>query len=138
MKKKIITEVTVQEMLRLREEYGLSNSEIAERLEISDLTVRKHIGCNPKGIRRVYRSKRTEEPIASSPLLQDTEKEPLLAEIKRHHSVILGGKFFMYEADLIEKTVALRVGDVNISKPLNQETLERFIAELIDLMDFIK
>lgn len=76
MRRKMINDVSVSEMLGLRNE-GETNQEIADRLECSLPTVYKHIGKQPPGLRGHYRrvnpsheppempNRKTQEPLQS-------------------------------------------------------------------------
>lgn len=136
MRKSIITEVTVSEMLRLREEHNLSNSEIAERLDLCDATVRRYIGNNPKGIRKV-RSTTNPDFITSSPFTRDTEKEPVLIQLSCQHRVTMGGKYFCYEVNRVDGNVVIKARKPDappVTPAIDKSELEVVIAELLDLL----
>lgn len=52
MTKKLLDEISIQELREMREIEGLSNGEIAERLGVSCSTIYKHIGGHPNGVRK--------------------------------------------------------------------------------------
>lgn len=46
---KLLDDISVSEMMRMREEEGLSNYEIAMRLGVTPTTILRHIGRQPRG-----------------------------------------------------------------------------------------
>lgn len=65
MRRKLLDEVSMDELMYMRNEEGLSNKEIAERIQCSYATICKVLGPQPKGVRKPY-----------------TRKEPAIAKAK--------------------------------------------------------
>jgi predicted transcriptional regulator len=146
---KKIVDIQMLEDMKLMRQEGMANSEIAKRVGVSDLTVRKYLGNNPPGIHRPY--KRKVDHVVKEPSVVVTEsKEDNIPDhskipysgLKRISVVeYYDGKFFKYEVDKIEHTVSVSGFADPISDRLNRLTsndLERLIAELLDVMDTLK
>ena len=68
----IMRDVSVSEMMHMREALHLSNREIAERLGCSSMTVYRAIGNQPEGIRAPRRTK--DKPVAHETFTERLEK----------------------------------------------------------------
>ena len=53
MYRSLMEDVSISELLRMRDEEGVSNREIADALGVSYSCIKKYIGCQPKGMRKV-------------------------------------------------------------------------------------
>lgn len=71
----VMRDVSVSEMLHMREVQRMSNREIAEKLDCSTVTVYKAIGRQPEGIRAPRRTK--EKPVMAQPVAHETFTERL-------------------------------------------------------------
>ena len=107
MYESLLNQVSVHEMMEMRENEGMSNREIAEALGTTQTTVRKYIGNQPKGMRK-YRSKgviyppsmRSAEPPKNEP------SEALLVVANRCVNVV--GSENEYEIDYSAQRVRMR------------------------------
>jgi len=129
MRNKLLDEVTIQEMMNLREIEHLSNAEIAERLDVHYATVIKYIGKNPKGIRKPYTRK---EPAAvAAPCSTEYHCAGLLPCGKDEFFIASNKKQFRLhngkELDLVEMGVD---EDSIIFKGLKKADVECLIGEL--------
>lgn len=118
-------EVTAAEMMRMREEEGLSNAEIAKRLDISYSTVKKYIGTQPNGIKAPYgsRKKPVEEPKPQSFIrLQSCFEQ-------------YEGKYGSYAVDRVNKSV--RASLSKIDGILDKKGVEELVTELMDVYKFL-
>ena len=71
----VMRDVSVSEMLHMREVQHMSNREIAEKLDCSKATVYKMIGAQPEGIRAPRRTK--DKPIIAQPVVHEPFAERL-------------------------------------------------------------
>lgn len=78
----ITEEISVQEMLALREEERLTNAEIGRRLEINPQTVQRYIGKTPKELLHEARSEATKRLNATMDYSKRTKKAPVAKEAK--------------------------------------------------------
>lgn len=84
--KKLSNSVSVSELMHMREELGMTNKQIAERLGISYMTVKRYIGNQPEGMRAA--PKRKEKPlppvetvaVEPAPVLSFTERLAAMQE----------------------------------------------------------
>lgn len=126
----LFNEVSVQEMLDMRNIEGLSNSEIAERLDVSDQTIRRYIGAS--NIRRSPRSKPEEivEEPAFAGLLLSTRVERYIAS--RHRQMVLTNGRVL---DIILMT---EDGDSPIMTGLSRADVETLVEELKSVLTLMK
>lgn len=118
-------EVTATEMMRMREEEGLSNAEIAQRLDLHYATVHKYIGKQPEGIRAPMgsRKKPVEEPKPQSFIrLQSCFEQ-------------YEGKYGSYAVDRVNKSV--RASLSKIDGILDKKGVEELVTELMDVYKFL-
>ena len=73
----VMRDVSVSEMLHMREVQHMSNREIAEKLDCSKATVYKMIGAQPEGIRAPRRTK------DKSIMVQSVVHEPFTARLAK-------------------------------------------------------
>lgn len=59
--KRLLDEVTVDELMQMREGQGMTNQQIADALDVNVNVIRRYIGNQPKGIRKP-REYKAEEP----------------------------------------------------------------------------
>lgn len=113
-------EVTAAEMMRMREEEGLSNAEIAKRLDISYSTVKKYIGTQPDGIKAPYGSRK--KPV-----------EPKVETFIKMTSCFeqYEGKYGSYTVDRVNKTI--RANMAKIDGILDIDGVKELVAELCDV-----
>lgn len=71
--------VSMSEMLHMREELGMGNYEIAEKLGVSKNTVYRYIGPQPEGLRRNRRKDAPELP----PVEETCAPEPVMSFTER-------------------------------------------------------
>ena len=104
MYRSLMEDVSISELLRMREEENMSNQEIADALGVSYDCVKKYIGPQPKGMRKmrskgvVYgRSKAEETP--------EEEIPPCL--VIQNRTVIATGADLEYIIDYQQQTVRI-------------------------------
>lgn len=135
MKRKLIDEVTVQEMQHMREE-GLTNKQIAERLDCNYITVKRYLGKQPEGMRAA--------PGTYSARVKDVEKPAVKVVQSPKTDLVLTGKTEIYQGQDMTYTVKMCGNYVRIRNndeidggdgaiQLGFRELENFILELIDL-----
>jgi hypothetical protein len=94
MYRSIIKDVSISEMLELREQ-GLTNREIAIKLDITSQTVRKYIGAMPSELRsKAIREQKIPQP--TTPV----EQLPIC-----NLRFTIQGKFANYEIDPVDGTI---------------------------------
>ena len=110
MRRKIIDEVSISEMLGLRRE-GATNQEIADRLECSLPTVYKHIGNQPPGLRGHY--KRTNLSTQPPETPKQKAQEPLKSRLRvasiTHQGAYRGADFEKDGDKLFIRTGGMRL-----------------------------
>lgn len=115
MRQPLYKDVDISTMRSMREEQGMSNTEIAEALGVTRETVWRYLGAGPH---KPYR--KPEKP--AKQIVPRKSVEELFEEVKTH--VTLVGKQFVYEVDPHSQTVAF-----NLTK-LDAEKLDALIEEL--------
>ena len=129
MPRKLIDEVSIQEMRNMREIEHLSNSEIAERLDVSHATVLKYIG--PAG--REYRKPRVYKPPMATAKAEDfvpqcvgllpCGKDEYFVASNRKRICIHNGK----AVDIVQMT---EEGETPILTGLKRTDVETLVGEL--------
>lgn len=129
-KRSLMEDVTVQELLDMRNIEGLSNSEIAERLDVSEVTVHKYIGAGH--IRRAPRSKPEEivEEPAFAGLLLSTHMESYIAS--RHKKMVLTN------GRVLDILLMEEEGDSPIMVGLSRNDVETLVEELKSILSMMK
>lgn len=128
--RKLTESISVQEMQQMRDE-GLSNAQIAKRLDVSYTTVRKYLG------RADFRA-----PYGSCKKPEDVQEEkPVLLKKLMHIEEFMGEKN-RYTVNIDGKTVTVK--QLENSGPLDYKpntydkaSLERHISELLDILAMI-
>lgn len=110
MRRSITQSVSVGEMLHMRNVLGLSNGEIAEKVDCSAMTIRRAIGPHPEGKRRTRR--KPEKPLPP-PVLQAPAKS-----FRQRCEEVLGVPDV--KADMLETTVK---GKAELQKVLDNMAL---------------
>ena len=123
MKRRV--DISAEEMLRLREEEGLSNAEIAQRLDLHYATVHKYIGKQPEGIRAPMGSRKKPEIVP---------RPETFITLKAHYEQY-DGKYGKYSIDRCAKNV--RVSLESPECALDKQGLEEMISELLDVLKFL-
>lgn len=126
----LFDEVNVQELEDMRNIEGLSNSEIAERLDVSTETVRRYIGAG--NIRRARRSKPeeiVEEPTFAG-LLLSTHMESYIAS--RHKKMVLTN------GRVLDILLMEEEGDSPIMVGLSRNDVETLVEELKSILTMMK
>ena len=113
--RKVLDDLTVAEMRRLRDEEDLSNQEVAERLDITAVTVWKYLGPKGKGRKRSQpdAAKRTEP--------KGTERVWDAA----HSLTRLEAGSRVYDVDMYRQSVLMNVPD-----RIGADDVHRMINEL--------
>lgn len=124
MPRKLIDEVSIQEMRNMREIEHLSNSEIAERLDVTYKTVTKYIGPAGREYRKPYTRRETLE--------EETPCTGLLPCGKDEYYVASGRKKFCIHngktVDILLMSEA--VGDMPALLGLKRDEVEALVGEL--------
>lgn len=132
MPRSLLHEVSIQELERMRSE-GMSNREIADRLNCGYSTVCHYLGRQPDSVRAEYGSHKTRAKDVDKP----TEaKPPLLRCVSR---------ILEYEGAEMRYCVTPDAGFVTVTRSGNAEPvmrankgqLEIFITELIDILGML-
>lgn len=126
----LLDEVSVQELLDMRNIECLSNREIAERLDVSTETIRRHIGA--VHIRHAPRSKPEEivEEPAFAGLMLSTHMESYVAS-KHKKMVLTNGR--VLDILLMEEE-----GDSPIMVGLSRNDVETLVEELKSVLTLMK
>lgn len=129
--RKLTESISVQELQQMRDE-GLSNMQIAKRLDVSYATVRKYLG--KADFRAPYGSCKKPEDVP--------EEKPVLLKKLMHIEEFLGEKN-KYTVNIDSKTVTVKqldngticcTGTTNfIHATYDKASLERHISELLDI-----
>lgn len=127
--RKLTESISVQELQQMREE-GLSNMQIAKRLDVSYATVRKYLG--KADFRAPYGSCKKPEDVP--------EKKPVLLKKLMHIEEFMGEKN-KYTVSIDTKTVTVKQlgnGPVDFDHTTyDKASLERHISELLDILAMI-
>lgn len=133
--RKLTESISVQELQQMRDE-GLSNMQIAKRLDVSYATVRKYLG--KADFRAPYGSCKKPEDVP--------EEKPVLLKKLMHIEEFLGEKN-KYTVNIDSKTVTVKqldngticcTGTTNfIHATYDKASLERHISELLDILAMI-
>lgn len=131
MKRPLTDTISLQELQGMRSS-GLSNREIADRLDVSYATICRYLGAGPSWTRAAYGSLKTKATDVEKPV----EKPPVLKCVS---------KIATYEGDVMRYTVMPDAGLVTLSikatgnelVTANKEVLEKHITELLDILTMI-
>lgn len=128
--RKLTESISVQELQQMRDE-GLSNMQIAKRLDVSYATVRKYLG--KADFRAPYGSCKKPEDVP--------EEKPVLLKKLMHIEEFLGEKN-KYTVNIDGKTVTVKQlengGSVGFDHTTyDKASLERHISELLDILAMI-
>ena len=132
MGRKLTDDVSIGELLRMREEEGLSNYEIAQRVGVARNTIYRLIGKQPNGIRtpeglRTTVNGRIDRGIA---VREPKEDELIAAALVMEIRVVrLIGHGTRYEVNEVNGEVLVIRNDETAFK-LEREELDDFINEL--------
>jgi hypothetical protein len=132
MKESLLKTVSMQELQEMRNS-GLSNMEIAQRLDVGYSTICRYLGRNESLPRAPWGSLKKKATTAEKPV----QKQPVLKCVSR---------ILEYEGQAMRYVVLPDNGTVRIStKPgseepqvLDKNGLETFITELIDLIGLLE
>lgn len=160
-RKSVRLEVSPTEMLYLREHEGLTNKQIAERLDVSPATVYRFIGKRSNAVANAIAqnkpcpvpehiaSGRYEEPTLEVESTMDEQKKaevvsepsfsafaPTLSLIKRREIIDFKGDYCMFTVDTGEGTIDMKDGVVEGT--LDKDALYHFIRELMEIHKLFK
>lgn len=102
----LLNDVSITELLTMRET-GMSNYDIAESLEVSEATVYRLIGKNPKG---TPRRRRTPE-IVETPIKRTAEPEIEACLAVQYRNIECVGSYGTYMIDCAVKSIFATYGD---------------------------
>lgn len=123
MPRKLIDDISIQEMLNLREIEHLSNSEIAARLAVSHSTVTKYIGPAGREYRKPYTRRETLEEETPCTGLLPCGKDEYFVASNRKRICIHNGK----AVDIVQLT---EEGEAPILTGLKRTDVETLVGEL--------
>lgn len=128
--RKLTESISVQELQQMRDE-GLSNMQIAKRLDVSYATVRKYLG--KADFRAPYGSCKKPEDVP--------EEKPVLLKKLMHIEEFMGEKN-KYTVNIDGKTVTVKQIENGSAVGFDHTTydkasLERHISELLDILAMI-
>ena len=129
--RKLTDDVSIEELMRMREEEGLSNYEIAQRVGVARNTIYRLIGKQPPHVRDSYGRQSTEKS-RNAALAQTrlAEEEIVPASLVMEVRVArLIGQNSHYEVNEVTGEVLVIRNDDVVFK-LEQEELSDFIKEL--------
>lgn len=112
--------VSVQELLEMRES-GMTNRQIAERLDVGYSTICRCIGKNPKKAKKVNFKP---EKVSKTPHLLKTVEETIKLQGKQNSYTVYKSGGLVFLDDL----------DIEYSK----DDLEVFISELLEVLAMVK
>lgn len=122
----LVSHVSYTEMMRMREEEGMTNKEIADSLDVHYQTVLKIIGRQPQGFRRTSGS-RVAAPDTVYRSAAPVEEPPACLFVE-DRAISLAGMFGSYQIAIKEERVTVNVNDTLISVPF--DLFGEFINEL--------
>lgn len=159
-KKSVRLEVTPAEMRYLRETEGLTNKQIAERLDCAPATVYRYIGKRSNAVANAQAQNKPcpvpahiatgryeEEPVEVESTME-TEKKPVVSEpsfssfapsltvVKRREIIDFKGDYCLFTVDTGEGTVDMKGGVMEGT--LDKEALFHFIRELMEIHKLFK
>ena len=108
----ILKDVTLAEMMTMRDEQGMSNQEIANALGVSYNTVRRLIGTQPKGIRRERSASIPTRPLVHRDAMHaepKREEAPPAALVLAERSLSLRGEIGRYDIDTYARVVSIQI-----------------------------
>ena len=160
-RKSVRLEVTPAEMRYLRETEGLTNKQIAERLDCAPATVYRYIGKRSNAVanaqaqnkpcpvpERIATGRYDEEPVVEVESTMETEKKPAVSEpsfssfapsltvVKRREIIDFKGDYCLFTVDTGEGTVDMKGGVMEGT--LDKEALFHFIRELMEIHKLFK
>lgn len=132
MAESLLKSVSMQELQEMRAS-GLSNMEIAKRLDVGYSTICRYLGRGESWTRAPYGSLKTNATDAEKPV----EKPPVLKCISR--ILEYEGKEMRYVVlpDAGAVRISLKSGGEELQR-LDKTGLEMFITELIDLLGMLE
>lgn len=122
MREPLTNSVSVQELLEMRES-GLSNQQIAERLDVGYSTICRYIGKNPKQAKRV-----NFKP-------EMVRKDPTLLKVVEE-MVTLSGSTHDFSVNKTDNVVYIK--DSGKTYDYTREQLEVYISELLEILGMLK
>lgn len=128
--RKLTDDVSIEELLRMREEEGLSNYEIAQRVGVNYSTIHGLIGKQPRGIRTPAGVREAMNSRADGGAKTSAKEEIVPAALVMEVRVVrLIGQNSHYEVNEVTGEVLVIRNDDVVFK-LEQEELSDFIKEL--------
>lgn len=129
MARKLTDEISLEELKQLREE-GLTNKQIADRLDINYVTVKRYLGKQPDGLRAAYGSNQTKVKDVEKPAMQVVQApktDLILTQCTKEYA----GKDVCYVVrgwcvEIQQNGQQIRFYD--------RKGLENFVMELMDLI----
>lgn len=119
MREPLTNSVSVQELLEMRES-GLTNQQIAERLDIGYSTVCRYIGKNPKKAKAVDCKP---EKVSKAPSLLKKVEETIELSGKKNSYTVYKSKGSVVINDYVE---------------YSKDELELFVSELLEVLSMLK
>ena len=136
-RKKLSDEVSISELLQMRKE-GLSNLQIAERLDVSPVTIYRYIG---KGGRRAKPAPCSEERKDKRMLTASIVPEPrnqALKMIRESHTIDLQGALCAYHIDTCSDVIELKDEDgAMIVGFIKTTDIPALVSELLEIYDMM-
>lgn len=129
MARKLTDEISLEELKQLRAE-GLTNKQIADRLDINYVTVKRYLGKQPDGLRAAYGSSQTKTKDVEKPamkVVQAPKTDLVLTQCTKEYA----GKDVCYVVR--DWSVEIRQNGQQI-RFFDRKGLENFVMELMDLM----
>jgi transcriptional regulator with XRE-family HTH domain len=129
--RKLTDDVSIEELLRMREEEGLSNYEIAQRVGVAKNTIYRLIGKQPPHVRDSYGRQSAAKARNAAPVQnRRAEEEIVPASLVMEIRVVrLIGHGTRYEVNEVNGDVLVIRNDETAFK-LEREELDDFIKEL--------
>lgn len=135
--KKLTNEISIQELQQMREE-GLTNRQIAERLDLTYRTVIRYLGPQPKGLRANYGEYKTrvkdvepEKKEGRQISLMEQYRKTVYAGEDFNYTVLSAGSVKITPRGAPEVPIPLR-GDPYLE--LNADQVGPLVKELLDIV----
>jgi len=132
--------ITLEQVMQMQElrAQGLTNAQIGIEMGLTAVSVRRHIGAQPTGMKAAYGSMvshATGESFNPMPI-RVMEKKPTKLSVVSS-TTLLQGEELKYEVDNRTGYVTIQHSPM-LEYPMDKDTLERLILELMDVYEYMQ